>query len=136
MKQNRKVVSQVKLLSAQKRPWFPLLFIAILLSPCLSIGQISGSVSYNTNSEQASFSQNANSIRIKAYGISEAGKYEIIAQTWSDKSGSYFLDIPEGKHVKLVFEDESKRLQSSGSTPAVRFVKRAQKGGRQGGRIR
>lgn len=106
MEQNRKAV-----------PGITLLFISILIAPYLSIGQISGNISYLNQG------RNVNSVRIKAYGISKAGKYEVIAQTLSDKSGSYFLDVPEGKHVKLIFESESKTQQSSGLTPAVRFVK-------------
>ncbi|MGG7667014.1 SdrD B-like domain-containing protein [Dyadobacter sp. BHUBP1] len=124
MEQSRKSVPAVTRLSVQKRSLLRLFVASLLCSPYLSIGQISGTVSYNTNASQAAIPQNLkNSIGIKAYGISKSGKYELIAQTWSDQSGNYFLDVPEGKHVKLVFETDSKTSQSSALTPSVRFVK-------------
>jgi hypothetical protein len=127
MEQNRKAVPGITLWSMQKRIWLHLFFTSILSSPFVSIAQISGNVSYSSNSgvSPAAFNpgQNNHNVRIKAYGFSESGKYEVIAQTLSDKSGDYFLDVPEGKYVKLIFEEESKALQSSGLTPSVRFVK-------------
>jgi len=123
----------ILLVSIRNNPFLPVkkrllhhfFFALILISPYWSIGQISGTVSYSSRSGQAATNRwlNSNSIRIKAYTISKSGKYELTAQTWSDQSGNYLLDIPEGKQVKLIFEDESKMLQSSASTPAVRFEK-------------
>ena len=127
MEQNRKAISGISLFPLRKLRWLYFFFVSILIAPCFCLGQISGNISYETHSGpgQTAFKRNPNmpSVRIKAYGLSEAGKYEVIAQTLSDKSGSYFLNVPVGKHVRLTFEDESKMLGSSGLTPAIRFVK-------------
>lgn len=108
-------------LPVHSRTWCRLFLILICISPYPSIGQISGKVSYWTGSGRTAL--RVATQRITAYGLSPAGSYEIIAQTTSNQSGSYFLDVPEGRQVKLVFGNESGNWQSSGSTPAVRFVK-------------
>lgn len=108
-------------LPVQDRIWLRLFFILIWISPCWSIGQISGKVSYWTGSDRAV--PGAGSHRIAAYVRSQTGDYELIAQTTSHPSGSYVLDVPEGQYVKLFFGNESGKWQSSGHTPAVRFVK-------------
>lgn len=127
MEQNRKAITGTPLLLMKKRTWLQFFFVAILIAPCFCKGQISGNISYETHSgsDQTVFRRKTNmpSVCIKAYGLSEAGKYEVIAQTWSDKSGGYVLNVPVGKHVRLTFEDESKMLGSSGLTPAIRFVR-------------
>ncbi|MGN7888393.1 SdrD B-like domain-containing protein [Dyadobacter sp. 22481] len=113
MKQNRKVVSGITLL-----------FISFLIAPHLSKSQISGRVSYGTSSgSDQGILNSGHNIRITAHGLTETGKYEVVAQTLSDPSGNYLLNVPEGKHVRLTFVDESKTLQSSAHTPVVRFVK-------------
>ncbi|WP_291042069.1 SdrD B-like domain-containing protein [Dyadobacter sp. 50-39] len=111
------------LLVVQKHLRLCLFFISIL-SPYYSTAQISGRILDATRSNAAQAGLNrGHAVRITAFGLSDAGKYEVVARTWSDASGGYSLNVPEGKPVRMVFEDESNTLQSSALTPAVRFVK-------------
>jgi hypothetical protein len=108
------------------------LFLKILILVNLALinraqSQISGSVfEYSSPDKQiktAGFGKVFSNVHVKAYGITETGKQELLAQTQTDSKGNYFLHVSEGKQVKLVFEEPSKKFQSSRSTPQVRFVK-------------
>ncbi len=83
----------------------------------MAIGQITRKV-YDEDGKQLAIAH----ITIKAYGMSDAGKMELIAQTQSDAQGNHSLNVPEGKRVEILFEDGSKKWQSGSSTPTVRFV--------------
>ena len=104
------------------------LYLPILLLPSLAFGQISGNVFEGSgrtvqDNKLAKLGKNLSNVQIKAYSLAESGKYELFTQTQSDAKSYYFLNIPEGKLVKLVFDDGTKKLQSNALTPAVSFVK-------------
>ena len=82
-----------------------------LLLPGIAMSQITGKV-YDEDGKQQAIAH----ITVKAYGVSDAGKMELIAQTQSDAQGNYSLNVPEGKRVKILFEAGSKKWQSGRST--------------------
>lgn len=88
-----------------------------LLLPGMAMSQITRKV-YDEDGKQQAIAH----ITVKAYGMSDAGKMELISQTQSDAQGNYSLNVPEGKRIKVLFEDGSKKWQSGRSTPTVRFV--------------
>jgi len=104
------------------------LMALIIAIPGIADCQISGKIGHSVASRNGRNEENIvisalPGINIQAYGKSSSGKYELITQTQSDNKGDYFLDIPEGTQVKLVFGKSSGSLQSSPLTPSVRFIK-------------
>jgi len=102
-----------------------LLQISIL--PVMVVGQISGSVYENKGLAERNSEVNIgkifSNIQVQAYGTGGSGKQELITITQTDAKGNYFLNVEEGKTVKLVFGEGSNKLQSSHFTPKVQFVK-------------
>ncbi|MGN7886412.1 SdrD B-like domain-containing protein [Dyadobacter sp. 22481] len=99
--------------------------VSMLALPMFAFGQITGRVFDNGNSgeKMAHTERPIAGISIKAYGLLPSGKYGLISQTQSDAKGRYYLDVPEGKQVRILFDGKLRKLQSNTSTPAVMFVK-------------
>ncbi|MDR6193719.1 SdrD B-like domain-containing protein [Siphonobacter sp. SORGH_AS_0500] len=104
----------------------PVLISLLTIASGSLSAQVSGRVyeDINANGKLDTFESGKAGLLIKAYSLSqELGQPQLLTQTRSDERGYYELSIPSGLAIRLVFGSAGSGLQSSGTTPAVRFVK-------------